>query len=117
MGNSDNLSGSKWNLKPFFKPKFKPKIFLLNCLPVAEEGPPREVQHRLGEEGAHADHEQDVEDGRAHDRADAHVCSRWRWSLFRLWLAVATLATVWGSGSWARRTFHVFHDSYTQYVL
>ena len=41
---------------------------------VAEEGPPGEEEHRLGEEGAHADHEEDVEDGRAHDRPDAHVC-------------------------------------------
>ena len=40
---------------------------------VAEERPPREVQHRLGEERAHPDHEEDVEDGRAHDRPDAHV--------------------------------------------
>ena len=47
---------------------------------VAEERPPGEVQHRLGEQGAHADHEEDVEDGRAHDRPDAHVCR----ALFRL---------------------------------
>ena len=40
---------------------------------VAEEGPPREVEHRLGEERAHPDHEQDVEDRRAHDRPDPHV--------------------------------------------
>ncbi|TNN53168.1 hypothetical protein EYF80_036629 [Liparis tanakae] len=40
---------------------------------VSEQRPPGQVQHLPGEDGAHADHEQDVEDGRAHDGADAHV--------------------------------------------
>jgi len=31
------------------------------------------VEHRLGEERAHPDHEEDVEDGRADDGADADV--------------------------------------------
>ena len=40
---------------------------------VPEEGPPGEVEDRLGEEGAHADDEEDVEDGGADDGADADV--------------------------------------------
>ena len=40
---------------------------------VSEQGPPGQVQHLPGEDGTHADHEEDVEDGRAHDGADAHV--------------------------------------------
>jgi len=40
---------------------------------VSEERPPGQVQYLPGEDGAHADHKQDVEDGRAHDGADAHV--------------------------------------------
>ncbi|PWA29210.1 hypothetical protein CCH79_00006304 [Gambusia affinis] len=39
---------------------------------VPEERPPGEVQHLPGKDGAHANHEQDVEDGRPHDGADAH---------------------------------------------
>ena len=90
---------------------------------VAEEGPPREVQDRLGEEGAHADHEEDVEDGGADDRADAHVCSRavgiipfavgWQWQ--HCWQPA-----VWGSGSWAWwpwARFAFFCDSYSYLVL
>ena len=40
---------------------------------VPEQRPPREVQHCFAEQGAHSDHEQDVEHGRTHDGADAHV--------------------------------------------
>ena len=40
---------------------------------VAEERPPRQRQHRFAEQGAHADDEENVEDGRAHDGPDAHV--------------------------------------------
>ena len=43
---------------------------------VAEERPPREVEDLLGEDGAHPDHEEDVEDGRADDGPDAHVAVR-----------------------------------------
>ena len=40
---------------------------------VPEQRPPGQVQHSLGEQRAHPDHEQNVEDRRTHDRADAHV--------------------------------------------
>lgn len=40
---------------------------------VTEKWPPGEVEDLVREDGAHADHEQDVEHGRAHDSADAHV--------------------------------------------
>ena len=43
---------------------------------VSEQGPPGEVQHCFAEQGAHPDHEEDVEHGRAHDGADAHVGER-----------------------------------------
>ena len=33
-GKFRHVSESKWNLKRFFKPKFKPKFCLLNRLPV-----------------------------------------------------------------------------------
>ena len=34
-GQFRHVSESKWNLKLFFKPKFKPKISLLNWAPAA----------------------------------------------------------------------------------
>jgi len=40
---------------------------------VAEEWPPCQVEDFLGEDSAHPNHKEDVEDGRAHDGADAHV--------------------------------------------
>ena len=40
---------------------------------ISKERPPGEVEHRLGEERAHPDNEEDVEDGRADDGADADV--------------------------------------------
>ena len=40
---------------------------------VPKEGPPGEVEDLPGEDGTHPDDKQDVEDGRAHDGADAHV--------------------------------------------
>lgn len=43
---------------------------------VAEQRPPRQRQQRFREERAHADDEQDVEDGGADDRADADVVER-----------------------------------------
>jgi hypothetical protein len=42
------------------------------CVP--EEWPPGELEDGLAEEGAHPDHEEDVEDGRAHDSPDPHIC-------------------------------------------
>jgi hypothetical protein len=42
------------------------------CVP--EEWPPGELEDGLAEEGAHPDHEEDVEDGRAHDGPDPHIC-------------------------------------------
>ncbi|CAH0392312.1 unnamed protein product [Bemisia tabaci] len=40
---------------------------------VAEQRPPRQRQDRVREDGAHPDDEEDVEDGRADDRADPDV--------------------------------------------
>ena len=40
---------------------------------VSEQRPPGEVQHLFGEQGAHPDHKQDVEYGRAHDGTDTDV--------------------------------------------
>lgn len=40
---------------------------------VTEQWPPRQRQSRAREQGAGSDHEQDVEDRRAHDGPDAHV--------------------------------------------
>ena len=34
MFNVRDVTESKWNLNPSFKPKLKPKVFLLNRLPV-----------------------------------------------------------------------------------
>ena len=45
---------SKWNLKPFFEPKLKPKICLLNRLPEARVGrapPARGEEERAGAVG------------------------------------------------------------------
>ena len=33
MGGLDMSKNKKWNLNPVFKPKLKPKLVLLNCLP------------------------------------------------------------------------------------
>ena len=43
---------------------------------VPEQRPPGEVEHRLAEQRAHPDHEEDVEHGGAHDGADTHVRER-----------------------------------------
>lgn len=43
---------------------------------VPEQGPPCEGEHGTREYSAHADHEEDVEDGRADDGADADVVER-----------------------------------------
>lgn len=40
---------------------------------VSEQRPPGEVQYLFGEQGAHPDHKQNVEDSRAHNGADAYV--------------------------------------------
>lgn len=42
---------------------------------ISEERPPGQVQHFPGEDCTHADHEEDVEDSWAHNRADAHVAA------------------------------------------
>jgi hypothetical protein len=42
------------------------------CVP--EEWPPGELEDGLAEEGAHPDHEEDVEDGRANDSPDPDIC-------------------------------------------
>ena len=34
-----HVTESKWNLKPFFKPKLKPNIFLLNWVPDCGRDP------------------------------------------------------------------------------
>lgn len=58
---------------------------------VTEERPPRQVEDLLGEDGAHPNDKEDVEDGRAHDGPDAHIAVRdknandggeefWSWS-------------------------------------
>ena len=43
---------------------------------VAEQGPPGESEHSPAENGAHANHKQDVEDGRTDDGANANVVKR-----------------------------------------
>lgn len=43
---------------------------------ITKERPPRQRQERLAEQGAHADDEEDVEDGWADDGADADVVER-----------------------------------------
>ncbi|GCB82374.1 hypothetical protein scyTo_0022899 [Scyliorhinus torazame] len=40
---------------------------------IPEQGPPGQVQHFPGEDGAHSDHKQDVEHSRSHNGANAHV--------------------------------------------
>ena len=40
---------------------------------VPEQRPPSEVENCFAEQRAHPDHEEDVEDSRAHDGADTHV--------------------------------------------
>lgn len=43
---------------------------------ITEERPPRQVEDLLGEDGAHPDHEENVEDSRADDGPNAHVAVR-----------------------------------------